>query len=225
MNELQDDDERELEEAVVNGRMCIVSRRSMPADRLIRFVAGPDGRPVPDLRRRLPGRGAHVEARRDVVETAVKRRLLSRALKRDAGNLDTLAAELDTLLLRQVTGALGLGRKAGVIVSGASKVEAALRARQVQALLHASEAAEDGLRKLRNADHAASDGGRLGRVPSYGLLTAAELGLAFGGEPVVHAAVLGGEAGKALVGRLEALRLYRTINTDASDRPAKGAEP
>lgn len=210
----------------MNGRMCIVSRRSLPPEALIRFVAGPDGRAVPDLKRRLPGRGAHVEGRRAVLEQAVKRRLLSRALKRDLGDTSTLADDLDALLVRQVAGALAMARKAGAIVSGAAKVEAALRGREVRALLHAREAAEDGLRRLRNADHAASDGGRLGYVPSYRLLGAAELGLAFGGEPVVHAAVLGGEAGKALVGRLEALRIYRDEeNSGVPARPREEAEP
>ncbi len=61
------DEDADLEAAVMNGRMCIVSRRSLPADALIRFVAGPDGQVVPDLKRRLPGRGAHLEARRAVV--------------------------------------------------------------------------------------------------------------------------------------------------------------
>jgi len=127
MTMLDGDDDREWEELVMNGRMCIVSRRPLPAERLVRFVADPAGRIVPDLKRRLPGRGAHVEARRDAVELAVKRRLLGRALKRDVSGTETLAVDLDALLVRSITGALAMTRKAGQIVTGAAKVDAALR--------------------------------------------------------------------------------------------------
>ncbi|MDR6188094.1 putative RNA-binding protein YlxR (DUF448 family) [Agrobacterium pusense] len=47
----------------VNGRMCIVTRQSGSPDELIRFVAGPDGDVVPDLKRQLPGRGCWVNTR------------------------------------------------------------------------------------------------------------------------------------------------------------------
>ena len=39
-------------------RTCIVTREVGPPDAMIRFVVGPDGVVVPDLRHRLPGRGA-----------------------------------------------------------------------------------------------------------------------------------------------------------------------
>ena len=38
-------------------RQCAVTRQSGDADALIRFVLAPDGLIVPDLERRLPGRG------------------------------------------------------------------------------------------------------------------------------------------------------------------------
>ncbi len=135
------DEDRELEEAVMNGRMCIVSRRSLPAEALIRFVAGPDGRVVPDLKRRLPGRGAHIEARRAVVETALKRKLLPRALKRELSGVETLPRDVEALLVRAAAGALALARKAGQITTGAAKVDAAVRSGKALAVLHASDGA------------------------------------------------------------------------------------
>lgn len=203
------DEDLELEEAVMNGRMCIVSRRSLPADDLIRIVAGPDGRAVPDLKRRLPGRGAHVEARRPVVELAVKRRLLSRALKTELQGTERLADELDALLVRSATGALGLARKAGQLTTGATKVEAALRSGKALAVLHASDAAEDGVRKLDGARHARAAETGVSRVPAYRSLSAAEIGLAMGTDNVIHAAILSGGAGAALVQRLDALDIFR----------------
>jgi predicted RNA-binding protein YlxR (DUF448 family) len=198
-----------LEEAVMNGRMCIVSRRSLDADLLIRFVAAPDGRLLPDLKRRLPGRGAHVEARREVVELAVKRRIFSRALKRDVSGLETLADDLDALMVRSALGSLGMARKAGQIVTGSAKVDATLRTGKAAASLHASDAAPDGVRKLDGARHAGETAGLAGPTPMFRLLGSDEMSLALGGENVVHAAILPGSAGMALVRRLEALSAYR----------------
>ena len=51
-------------------RLCAVSRVHKPPEELIRFVAGPDGAIVPDLARRLPGRGVWVDATREAVDAA-----------------------------------------------------------------------------------------------------------------------------------------------------------
>lgn len=214
--------DEELEEAVKNGRMCIVSRQSMPAEALIRFVADPDGRMVPDLKRKLPGRGVHVEGRREVVDLAAKRGLFRRALKREVAGTETLAADTDALLRRSLAGALGLARKAGQIVTGSAKVEAQLRSGRALALIHARDGAPDGIRKLDAARHAGDTEKGGAATPVYRLVDTAELDLALGGANVVHAAVLSGNAGSALLRRLEALRVYRGESAGTVDR--KGAE-
>ncbi|MEC7049093.1 MAG: DUF448 domain-containing protein, partial [Pseudomonadota bacterium] len=48
-------------------RTCILSRKTLPRERLIRFVAGPDGFAVADLAEKLPGRGAWIEVDADAV--------------------------------------------------------------------------------------------------------------------------------------------------------------
>ena len=53
-------------------RRCIVTRAELPPDDLIRFVADPSGHIVPDLARKLPGRGVWVTAERPAVEAAIK---------------------------------------------------------------------------------------------------------------------------------------------------------
>src|SRR6516164_151224 len=75
-------------------RMCIVTREVRPVAELIRFVAGPDGL-VPDLKRRLPGRGVWVSARRSDVETAVKRRAFQKSLRADVKVPSGLAEMVD----------------------------------------------------------------------------------------------------------------------------------
>ena len=42
-------------------RLCAATRSVKPVDDMIRFVVGPDG-VVPDLKRKLPGRGVWVTA-------------------------------------------------------------------------------------------------------------------------------------------------------------------
>ena len=62
-------------------RRDLVSHEVLDESRLIRFVAGPDGQVVPDLGRKLPGRGLWVEASRASVEAAVKKNGFTRSAK------------------------------------------------------------------------------------------------------------------------------------------------
>src|SRR3954447_11781563 len=61
-------------------RMCIGCRQRAPAAELLRVVAGPGGEPVPDPRRRIPGRGAGLHSHQRCVELAERRRAFARAL-------------------------------------------------------------------------------------------------------------------------------------------------
>ncbi|MBO0661941.1 RNA-binding protein [Jiella sp. MQZ9-1] len=192
----------------LNPRSCIVTRQALDADALIRFVRDPNNRVVPDLKRRLPGRGAHVCFSRSAVEEAVKRRLFARAFKSAVETPDDLGAMVDALLVRQATGAMGLARKARQLVTGAAKVEAALRAGQALALVQAQDAAEDGLRKI-DAARRAGQHETARPVPGFRLLSADEISLALGGWNVIHAAILAGDAGLAALKRFEALAKYR----------------
>ena len=204
----------------VNDRKCIVTGRSGDADGLIRFVAGPDGMVVPDLKRVLPGRGCWVTATRDHVERAAARNHFARALRGKVTVPADLAALVDRLIADRASGAVLMARKAGDAVSGAARVDSALRAGRVVALVHAVEAAPDGVRKLDQARRATVHlGGPDATV--FQLLSAEQLGLAFGGGNAIHAAVLDGQAGHAALRRLRALRDYR-----AGGKPrmqAKGA--
>jgi predicted RNA-binding protein YlxR (DUF448 family) len=192
----------------MNERTCIVTRKAREADEMIRFVAAPGGAVVPDLKRNLPGRGCWVSAERSLVDKAVARKLFARALKADISVPDDLGGIVDDLLVRAALGAAGLARKAGAVVLGAAKVEAAVRSGEALLVLHAREAADDGIRKIRQAARSRA-GGASSAVPSYKLFSEAELGLALGGANVIHAAVLAGGPGKAVLKRVAALDRYR----------------
>ena len=59
-----------------------------------------------------------------------------------------LVARTERLLERAALDALAMAGKAGLVAAGFAKVEAALAHEDVVALLHAAEAASDGVRKL-----------------------------------------------------------------------------
>src|ERR1700731_3883242 len=133
-------------------RMCAVTRQVRPIDELIRFVASPQGEVVPDLKRKLPGRGLWISASRQAVAEAVRRNQFSKGFRRDVRAAPMLATDTEALLVRSTVEALAMAAKAAQVVSGFSKVEDALRQRQahaqIQALIHASDGAADGIRKL-----------------------------------------------------------------------------
>ena len=64
-------------------RFCAASGAVRPVDEMIRFVVGPDGAAVPDLKRRLPGRGIWITATRQALRSAITRKAFARAFKRD----------------------------------------------------------------------------------------------------------------------------------------------
>jgi len=187
-------------------RTCIVTRQTLPVEDLIRFVRAPDGTVVPDLRRRLPGRGVWVTADADHVERAERKGLLVRAFEGSARVEPGLADRVEKLLLDAAVGALSLARKAGGIVNGTAKVAAVLQRGPVVGLIHAAEAGADGAEKLDSqARRRFGEGG----LPVIRSLAAQDLDLAFGRTNVIHAALLGGPASTNLLARIRDLERFR----------------
>jgi predicted RNA-binding protein YlxR (DUF448 family) len=203
-------------------RMCAVSREVRPIGELIRFVVSPQGAVIPDLKRKLPGRGLWVSASRRTVAEAVRRNHFSRGFKREVRAAPTLPADTEVLLVRSATEALAMAAKAGQVVAGFSKVEGALQQGEAKALIHASDGAADGIRKLdaivRQRDGNSGDSQEL---PIVSVLTSAELDLALGRSNVIHAALLAGPASKTFLSRCQILVRYRMADDDktaAADR-------
>ena len=192
----------------MNPRSCIVTREPLEADQMIRFVAAPDGTIVPDIRHNLPGRGCWVTASRSKVEQAVKKRLFNRALKGEFAISATLGAETDAAIERAALGALGMARKAGLVVTGFSKVDHAVRNGSAEMVFHAIDAAEDGIRKLRQAATATRELGGPD-IPATKVFTSSQMDLALGGHNVIHAAAIDGGATRKLVELTRFLLRYR----------------
>lgn len=197
----------------MNDRTCIVTRKAGSADELIRFVAAPDGSVVADLKRNLPGRGCWVSADRKTVELAIKKKAFSRALGEAVVAASDLPDLIDKVMTKNFSGTLGLARKAGQIGLGSAKVDAAIRKGEAILVLHATDGAVDGVRKLDQARKAvALTGGP--DIPALKLLTSDEMDLALGGGNVIHAAVLKGSAGENLAKKAFGLARYRGLEIE-----------
>jgi predicted RNA-binding protein YlxR (DUF448 family) len=199
-------------------RMCAVSRETRPIGELIRFVVAPSGEVMADLKRKLPGRGLWVSASRHAIAEAVRRHQFQRGFKRDVRVAATLAADTETLLERFVVEALAMAAKAGQVVSGFGKVADTLERRTrrpVRALIHASDGAADGIRKLdAQVGQNGRDGGESAEIPIVNVLSSEQLDLALGRSNVIHAALLAGPASDTFLSRSQLLVRYRMADDD-----------
>jgi predicted RNA-binding protein YlxR (DUF448 family) len=189
-------------------RRCAVTRAELPPEALIRFVVDPSGTIVPDLSRKLPGRGVWVTCERPVVEAALKTGAFAKSLKRQVSVPQDLPESIDALFLGRVLNAVSLANKAGLVSTGAEKVEKLLDGGRTVALLHGTDGTAEGRRKLdrkfmaiqRDKGHSA---------PIVDCLTIEQLSLAMGRSNVVHAALIQGGATERLLSEAERLRRYR----------------
>ena len=204
-------------------RRDLVSHQVMDESRLIRFVAGPDGQVVPDLGRKLPGRGLWVEASRASVETAVKKNGFTRSAKTKLTAPADLADVVERLLVRRCLDQLGLARREGVLISGFEKSAASIRSGKAAWVIEAADGSADGRGKLLAlARHQTSK--------ICGAFTADDLSLALGLENAIHAVLLaGGRADRWTieVERLAGFRPLRPPHWDVSsvEDGSAGAPP
>ena len=178
----------------------------MAEARLIRFVAAPDGGVAPDLARKLPGRGLWVAATREAVAQAVKRNAFARSAKAPLKPAADLPDRVERMLSERLLAGLGLARRAGQLVTGFEKVAQAASSGRAAIVIDASDGAADGRRKLLAAVR------RSPRPPRVvAPFTSGELGLALGGENVIHTAFLAGRAAERWAEDAERLSGFRPL--------------
>ena len=194
-------------------RLCAVSRSQKPVDELIRFVLGPGGSIVPDLTRRLPGRGVWVDARRDRVEAAVRQRVFARSLRRPVVAAEDLASQVERLMARRLAEAISLARKAGLLVVGFAQVDDLIARGRAVLLIHAADAGKDGAARLSRKFEALLGCERATQAIVTDL-TGQQLDLAIGRSNVVHAAASGGGASRRILQEAARLRRYRSGDSE-----------
>jgi uncharacterized protein len=189
-------------------RRCASTGAVKPVDDMIRFVIAPDGAVVADLKRRLPGRGVWITATRAALRDAIARKAFARSFKRELRVAPELLAVTEQLLERGALDALAIAYKARRVAVGFAKVEAALAHGEAVAVLHATDAAADGVRKLQAAMRRAAAGQASPAI--LNVFTSAQLDLALGRSNVIHAALVAGPESRAFLARAGRLEHFRT---------------
>lgn len=180
----------------VSERRCIATGKTLPKTDLIRFVLGPDNTVTPDVSARLPGRGLWVAASKNAVDIAIKQNAFAKAAKQAVVVPEDLITLTQDLIAHRAIGLISIARKGGSAICGFEKVKGAVMSERRHILLQAIDGSEGQKRKLRPQD---------GSDTFIGCFTAQELGLAFGRESVIHAAVSKGGLSARIL--LEANRL------------------
>jgi predicted RNA-binding protein YlxR (DUF448 family) len=175
-----------------------------PKTGLVRFVIGPDHVLIPDLLEKLPGRGIWVSPDRDAMAKAIKQNLFARSAKTPLTIPDGLIDQIETGLAHRLTHLISLSRKSGQAVAGFEKVKDWLATQKIGALLQASDGSVRGKAKLWTPQ-----GARY-----FSVLTAQELGLAFGRETVIHCALAAGGLSSRVVEVAEKVQKLRRTNGD-----------
>jgi predicted RNA-binding protein YlxR (DUF448 family) len=202
-------------------RTCILTRRKATKEQLIRLALSPDGEVGPDVRARAPGRGAWVGVTRAELDAANDKGKLKGALQRAFKSNDVkvpadLGERTEAALRQAALDRLGMEARAGNLINGSEKVEAAARSGKVHLLIHAADAGADGNGKL---DQAWRVGGGAQRGVIFPLPRTI-LSLALGRENVVHVALTDPAAASRVSHALERWR-----NFTGPDRGLEGGEP
>ena len=175
-------------------RKCILSGDRAPREALLRLAISPDGAVLPDVHARAPGRGAWIGLNRTDLEKALADGKLKGALARAfKGAVLAIPADLPDLielaLLRALTDRLGLEMRAGNLLAGSDRIAEQARAGRVFWLGHASDASEDGSRKLDQAWRVGCEAEGSGMAGMRLPLDRAALSVALGRDNVVHMAL------------------------------------
>ncbi|WIW96290.1 DUF448 domain-containing protein [Altererythrobacter rubellus] len=194
-------------------RRCILTGAHAPRDSLLRLAISPDGLVLPDPHAKAPGRGAWIGVSRPELETALAKGQLKGALARAfKGAKLELPADLPDLVQHALTKALldrlGLELRAGNVVLGTSRIDEQARSGRAELLLHASDASEDGRKKLDQAWRVGRDTEGSGERGTVLPLDRAALSVALGRENVVHLALCNGAAAGRVEGALARLLQY-----------------
>jgi len=182
-------------------RKCVLSGEHEAREHLVRLALSPDGEVLPDVRAKAPGRGAWIGVTRAELDAAQAKGKLRSALARafksgDVRIPEDLGERIAAQLQRNALDRLGLELKAGNVVIGGERIEAAAREGRLHLLLHAADAGADGAAKLAQAWRVGSDQEGSGLKGLTLPVPRTILSLALGRENVVHAGLIDARAAK-----------------------------
>ena len=211
-------------------RRCVITGEVSPAEHLVRLALGPDGSIAPDVHAKAPGRGAWIGVDRVTLEASqAKGKLkggLARALHEGQFAIpDDLGARIEAQLQRATLDRLGLESRSGTLISGSDKIEQAARRGQVRLLLHASDAGEDGRKKLAQAWRVGEDDEGSGREGHVLPVDRNALSMALGRENAVHLALTDARAAARVLAHLSRWQFFTGWSRDATNRDSDPLGP
>jgi hypothetical protein len=180
-------------------RKCIATGELRPVREMLRFVKAYDNSLVPDLNKKLEGRGVYVSNSRQALSKALAKNLFSKSLHQHLKIREDLVETVERILFRKGLDSLNLARKAGALVSGFEKVKEKILNNKVAFLIEAVDAGQDGADKLATL---AKD------LEVLKIYTGADLDKALNKTNVVHIAVLKGNMATMVY---ENLKKYQTF--------------
>jgi hypothetical protein len=206
-------------------RRCILSGRTTNPEGLIRLALGPDGQVAPDVRAKAPGRGAWIGVTHAELQKALSsgklRGALARAFKTGELSIpDDLPERIAQALRAALLDRFGLESRASKLLTGSEKIDVAARRGQVRLLLHASDAATDGRRKLDQAWRVGEDAEGSEMIGLVLPIDRSALSMAMGRENVVHIAVTQDGAAARLRAALGRWQSYSDCANEAHQRDA-----
>jgi uncharacterized protein len=131
-------------------RSCLGCGTTVDKGALLRFVLGPEGTLVPDLKGNLPGRGAYTCPKVECLHQAVKRKRFAASFKTPVAGADTesLKTVIRTQVVERIRGYLSLAAKAGKVFSGSDAVAAGLRSGKAGLLFIATDISDENRKKF-----------------------------------------------------------------------------
>ncbi len=185
-------------------RQCIITRQHGGPDDLLRFALSPDNAVVFDAYQKVPGRGAWLSPKNDILEQAIQKNAFSKAFKTKAEIPNGLAGQVENRLRQMALDMLHLCQKSGLVVAGYEKIKASLLADEVAVLVIAADATENAFEKVK---------GHLQRLPHVQCFTREELGAISGRDQTVHMALKAGGASEKFLQKAQAFTGFHEKTT------------
>lgn len=135
-------------------RKCIVTGEVKEKSQLLRFVLSPDNQIIPDLYKKLPGKGVYVSNSYAILSQAIEKNFFAKILKKKVKADKELLQIVENVLHKNALNAISLAKKVGDVVIGLDKVLEILKTKKVAFIFVASDSGDDGLKKLQ---HLAAD--------------------------------------------------------------------
>ncbi|WP_369027027.1 DUF448 domain-containing protein [Qipengyuania sp. RANM35] len=203
-------------------RRCVISGETAPREILVRLAVSPDGLVLPDAQEKAPGRGAWIGVDRAGLEQAIASGKLKGGLSRafKTGELDipeNLPQLVEDALTRVFLDRLGLEMRVGHLILGTQRIAEHARGGALALLCHASDASEDGRKKLDQAWRVGRETEGSGERGLELPLDRNALSVALGRDNVVHLALADDAAADRVLKPLTRLMHFLGQDLPAAD--------